>query len=342
MIVNHISQQLNSHPEPVTCFHDRQVSEWSKSQTGKGTARVWQIAPLTPGTPGNSFNVSLSSQGEALRINASDHSQPRCLFHTHDWVSFPPGCSVATHGRVSPKANVYVLDVNPFTATACKISRLKNARKRLQTIFSGPVTSAFNVLRFRDYPSTCQCKKRKRTQKGLRVWNLALLLVVFKWHHGSEEVNFSFLPTSFFPVLFCAWRGQSDTVTSDRHRTKVIPRVNLSLVTSALLLQEKVCHKTQRGGAANRSLSPSRPITATAALRCRLPPPLSQPLNHGSLLIFARDKRGRTMHVQRRRVSGGCSGGCEREREREREKGVHVDGERGSGGGGWQAGGGGG
>jgi len=30
---------------------------------------------------------------------------------------------------------------------------------------------------------------RKRRQKDLRVSNLAVLLVVFKWHHGSEGVN---------------------------------------------------------------------------------------------------------------------------------------------------------
>ena len=29
----------------------------------------------------------------------------------------------------------------------------------------------------------------KIKQKGLRVWNFALLLVVFKWHHGSEGVK---------------------------------------------------------------------------------------------------------------------------------------------------------
>ena len=30
---------------------------------------------------------------------------------------------------------------------------------------------------------------RKRRQKGLKVSNFALLLVVFNWHHGSEGVN---------------------------------------------------------------------------------------------------------------------------------------------------------
>ena len=31
--------------------------------------------------------------------------------------------------------------------------------------------------------------KQRERKKGLRVLNLTLLLLVFKWHHGSEEVN---------------------------------------------------------------------------------------------------------------------------------------------------------
>ena len=62
---------------------------------------------------------------------------------------------------------------------------------------SGPIASTFNVLHFYDYSSTCQCNnnnnnnKNRRRRKGLRVWNFALLLVVFKWHHGSEGVKHS-------------------------------------------------------------------------------------------------------------------------------------------------------
>ena len=36
---------------------------------------------------------------------------------------------------------------------------------------------------------------KKRRQKALRVWNLELLRVVFKWNHGSEGVK--------FPVRYC-------------------------------------------------------------------------------------------------------------------------------------------
>ena len=34
---------------------------------------------------------------------------------------------------------------------------------------------------------------RKGEQKGLRVSDFALLMVVFKWHRGSEGVNISML-----------------------------------------------------------------------------------------------------------------------------------------------------
>ena len=33
---------------------------------------------------------------------------------------------------------------------------------------------------------------RRRRQKGLSVSHFALLLVIFKWHHGSEGVKCSF------------------------------------------------------------------------------------------------------------------------------------------------------
>ena len=54
-------------------------------------------------------------------------------------------------------------------------------------IFSGPIISIFSAMCFNENPLVCQCKKRK--QKDLRVWDLALLWVIFKWHHGSEGVN---------------------------------------------------------------------------------------------------------------------------------------------------------
>ena len=79
-------------------------------------------------------------------------------------------------------------NVNPFTAPACKISWAEGCTDTpSNSIFSGPITSTFIAVRNYGSPFTCQCEKENR--KALRVSNLALLLVVFKWHHGSEGVK---------------------------------------------------------------------------------------------------------------------------------------------------------
>ena len=116
------------------------------------------------------------------------HCPPRSF----DWQE-RSGCSAQPQtNRVLPLAwnNAHRLQLpigfkcgfNPFTATACKTSELKEARKRpANNIFSGPLTSIFNVLSFHHYPSTRLWKKKKKKKKGLKVWNLALFLVVFKW-----------------------------------------------------------------------------------------------------------------------------------------------------------------
>ena len=71
------------------------------------------------------------------------------------------------------------LAVNPLTATACKISGLKDGRTRLQTVyFRSWNTSAFSAMRFDENPFTCQLKKKKKKFK--RVSNFALLIVVSK------------------------------------------------------------------------------------------------------------------------------------------------------------------
>ena len=55
-----------------------------------------------------------------------------------------------------------------------------------ECIFQSYSTSASNAVHFDENPFTYQVKRR---QKGSRVSNFALLLVVFKWHHGSEGVK---------------------------------------------------------------------------------------------------------------------------------------------------------
>ena len=53
-----------------------------------------------------------------------------------------------------------VVTVNPFTAPACKISGLKDTRRCLQTVNSGPVTHLPSMLCVIDEdPFTCQCEK---------------------------------------------------------------------------------------------------------------------------------------------------------------------------------------
>ena len=48
----------------------------------------------------------------------------------------------------------------------------------------------FNTMRCDESPSEKSAKKKtKRRQKGLKVSNFTVLVVVFKWHHGSEGVN---------------------------------------------------------------------------------------------------------------------------------------------------------
>ena len=68
-------------------------------------------------------------------------------------------------------------NINPFTAPACKISGLKDARTRLiaNSIVSGSInTSTFNAMRFDEDLFTCQCEKRK--QRGLSVSKFALII----------------------------------------------------------------------------------------------------------------------------------------------------------------------
>ena len=68
--------------------------------------------------------------------------------------------------------------LNLFTAPACKISRLKNARTHPKTVYF-PVLgiSTSNAMRFDE---NFLMQVRQRRQKGLMVSNVALLLVVVK------------------------------------------------------------------------------------------------------------------------------------------------------------------
>jgi len=77
--------------------------------------------------------------------------------------------------------------VNSFTASASKISGLKAARTRLQTVYF-PVLQhvSFNAMRFDE---NFHMPVRNRRQNILRVSSFAFLLTVLKRHHSSEGVN---------------------------------------------------------------------------------------------------------------------------------------------------------
>ena len=59
------------------------------------------------------------------------------------------------------------LDVNPFTAPACNISGLKDARTHLQTVYFlvQYITHyfTFNAVRFEENPFKCQREKKPKT-----------------------------------------------------------------------------------------------------------------------------------------------------------------------------------
>ena len=65
--------------------------------------------------------------------------------------------------------------INPFTAPACKVSRLKDAWTHLQTVYF-PVLSTVNAMSFDEYPFTRRCKKED--QKG--GFQISFLWVVSK------------------------------------------------------------------------------------------------------------------------------------------------------------------
>ena len=76
---------------------------------------------------------------------------------------------------------------NPFTAPACKIFRLKVHRHPCKLYFQPLYRIYFQCYAFSW--KSFHVPVHKRQQKGIRVSNFTLLLVISKWHHGSEGVN---------------------------------------------------------------------------------------------------------------------------------------------------------
>ena len=69
---------------------------------------------------------------------------------------------------------------------------------------------------------------RKRKQKGLRVYNFALLMVVFKWHHGSEGVNLASVCRQLGLGLSNMWMLCHDRKFSDHCVSGVLALAPLS------------------------------------------------------------------------------------------------------------------
>ena len=64
----------------------------------------------------------------------------------------------------------------------------------------------------------------KRTHKGLRVSNVALLWVVFKWHHGSKGVKDQIAPTCNYMLqhLAACWKSQTQAAKQLLGHTKIL------------------------------------------------------------------------------------------------------------------------
>ena len=79
---------------------------------------------------------------------------------------------------------------NPITVPPCTVSGLKDVRTHLQTVcFLVLWHIYFQCHVF--WSNSFHMPVQKRKQKGLRVSDFALSLVVFKWRHGSERVKLS-------------------------------------------------------------------------------------------------------------------------------------------------------
>ena len=65
----------------------------------------------------------------------------------------------------------------------------------------------------------------KRTHKGLRVSNVALLWVVFKWRHGSKGVKDQIAPTCNYMLQHLAaacWKSQTQAAKQLLGHTKIL------------------------------------------------------------------------------------------------------------------------
>ena len=159
-----------------------------------------------------------------------------------EWERGPSEAGTAPARRTTRQL---VTAINPITAPACTISGLKEARTRLQRVYFPVLWHLLQCYVFW-WSSFHMPPVRNRKQKGLKVSHLVLLLVVFKWLHGSEGVKRTTETTTRaehrFPApsskLIQKWlplKGHSlDRVSTRVVVVVVVVRELFSLVTSVI------------------------------------------------------------------------------------------------------------
>ena len=105
--------------------------------------------------------------------------------------------------KIIASKKILISTPSVFTAPVCKISGLKDALTcpQMVYIFSGTVTLTFSAMCFDENPFTYHCYQCEKEWTGVRVSNLAVLLVVFKWTSAVKGLRVS-LQLAGYPAVF--------------------------------------------------------------------------------------------------------------------------------------------
>ena len=106
-----------------------------------------------------SIAISLSRPVDSPPCS-STQSEGNCTSDVHEDIQRTS--VLLGHLQVGVDMELDWTTLNPFTAPTCKISRLKDAQTRLETVyFPGPITPTFNAVHFDDVLSHASAQKRK-------------------------------------------------------------------------------------------------------------------------------------------------------------------------------------
>ena len=98
-------------------------------------------------------------------IHTHMHIQTHTHMHAHTHIYACTHTHTHIHTNMYTKTDQFSI-LNPFTAPACTISGLKDARTRLQFFYIPTYmlhnTSTFSVMRHDENLFTCQCKKEDK------------------------------------------------------------------------------------------------------------------------------------------------------------------------------------